>query len=95
MMAVSALNAPAPLHRAALTSGFDAFQDCFARVQDQSGRPWAFVPSTSGGMFTNIGVAGSGPAYRLIVRNGASGASVRLIADNPDAALLAAVEQCR
>jgi len=94
-MAVSALQSPPLRHSAELSTGFEAFEQCFAQTQDQEGRPWAFVPSPSGGTFTNIGASGGGSPYRLLVRAGNSGTSIRLLTGAPGAELVAAVEKCR
>jgi hypothetical protein len=95
MISGSALQAPMPLHRAALSRDSESFETCFARTQDRAGRPWAFIPSASGGTFTNLGASAGNAPYRLVVRAGLGDGSVRLTAPSPDRDLIAAVEQCR
>jgi hypothetical protein len=96
MMVMSPLQAAASERRAALSTGFEAFENCFARAQDDAGRPWAFVPSAgAGGAFTNLGAKAAGSPYRLLLRARQAGNSVRLIAHAPSAELAAAIERCR
>jgi hypothetical protein len=95
MMVMSPLEAAASERSAAQSTGFEAFETCFARAEDDAGRPWAFVPSRSGGAFTNLGAKAAGSPYRLLLRAGQAGNSVRLIAHAPSAELAAAVERCR
>ena len=95
MIAMATVAPAASLHELVLPTGVEAFQDCFVRSQDEAGRPWAFVPSASGGMFTNLGASGSVAPYRLLVRAASGGTSVRLIAVDAGPDLARAVEQCR
>lgn len=94
-MTMSALAAPATDHRAPLSTTLDTFGACFVQRQEQDGRPWAFVPTKSGGTFTNVGASAGTRPYQLLARVGQGEHALRLIAEVPSAELLAAVEKCR
>jgi hypothetical protein len=75
----------------------DAFGACFARAQENAGKAWAFMPTASGGTFTNSGAGASEAPYWLQVHAGTTRGEIRLFGDRgavPPAALIEAVNQC-
>ncbi len=95
MMAMSALQSPTVVNRARSTNNIEQFAECFTQAEDEAHRSWAFVPTGSGGMFTNLGAIGSGAPYRLLIRAADGGSSLRLIADRPNPELRSTMEKCR
>lgn len=71
-----------------------AFTECFKRAQDVHAAAWAFVPSRSGGTFSNFGAAGVDKPYFIVVRD--RGNRRDIVLDNVAAASPAAlgVSQC-
>lgn len=72
------------------------FNACFAETQDRSGRPWAYMPSASGGTFTDSGAFDGAGSYWLQVRRVGAGTKARLFTvGGPANYSVQAVEQCR
>ena len=86
---------PAVVARVETVKSLDNFGSCFAATQDHAQRAWSFVPSASGGTFSNFGANGAAATYRLTFTEGASANAVRLFATPLAAPIAAAMEQCR
>ena len=97
VLVASAPQPVGPLFRTTTTKSFDEFGGCFARAQEKAAKAWAFMPSPSGGTFTNSGASASDAPYWLEVRVGPKEGHIRLFGDKgaqPAAALIEAVNQC-
>lgn len=70
------------------------FADCFTQAQDRSAAAWAYVPSRSGGTFSNLGAAGVGKPYFIVISDRGRRRTIHLdnVAANSPAAL--GVSQC-
>jgi hypothetical protein len=68
------------LLRASTTKSLNEFGTCFTRAQDQAARPWAFMPTRSGGTFSNAGAQGVASPYWLRVSEGKPLNEIRLFA---------------
>ena len=97
VLVASAPQPVGPLFRATTTKSVDQFGGCFARAQEKAAKAWAFMPSSSGGTFTNSGAKGSDAPYWLQVQVGAKRGEIRLFGGGgaePPAALIEAVNKC-
>ena len=86
-----------PLLRTTTAKSVAAFGACFATAQEKADKTWAFMPSPSGGTFTNSGATGSDVPYWLQVQAETPRGEIRLFSDGraqPPAALIEAVNQC-
>lgn len=72
--AASQADPEALLLRARTAKSLDAFGSCFTQVQDRRARPWAFMPSQTGGIFTDAGATAASAPYWLAI----SDAQIRL-----------------
>ena len=71
---------------------------CFTQVQERSGHAWAYLPSESGGTFTDYGARGAAASYWLQVRRAGQATHLRLVSAigaAPLSGLVEVVEQCR
>jgi hypothetical protein len=87
-----------PLLRASTAKSLNEFGTCFTRAQDQASREWAFVPTPSGGTFSNAGAVGATSPYWLRVSEGQPLNEIRLFARKPfadRATVWKAVIRCR
>ena len=66
------------LLRASTTKSLNEFGACFTQARDQVARPWAFVPTDTGGTFTNAGAYGVSAPYWLRVSEGRPLSEIRL-----------------
>ena len=82
--------------RSATGKSIDAFGACFARQQEEQGRAWAFLPTSSGGTFTNAAADANPGEYWLRISGGPGAARLQLIA-GPEAPadIVQAVQRCR
>jgi hypothetical protein len=87
----------APILRASTPKSLNDFGQCFVRGQEQQARAWAFVPTPSGGTFTNAGASGVTAPYWVRVSETRPMNVVRLFAarGSDDSSLIEAVNQCR
>jgi hypothetical protein len=88
----------APIFRASTPKSLNDFGQCFVRAQEQRARAWAFVPTDTGGTFSNAGANGVAAPYWLRVSEGPPVNQIRLFAakSSDDAGtLVEAVNQCR
>lgn len=71
-----------------------AFAECFTQAQDRRAAAWAYVPSRSGGTFSNLGAAGVSKPYFIVIsdRGGRRTILVENVAAESAAAL--GVSQC-
>lgn len=97
VLVTSAPQLAQPLLRTMTAKPLDAFGACFAGAQDKSAKAWAFMPSPSGGTFTNSGASGSEAPYWLQVQAGSQRGEIRLFSEvgaKAPAALIEAVNRC-
>jgi len=88
----------APILRASTSKSLNDFGQCFVRTQEQQSHAWAFVPTPTGGTFTNAGANGVTAPYWIRVSETRPLNVVRLFAARgPDEAgrLVEAVNRCR
>lgn len=85
----------ASLLRASTTKPLDDFGACFVRAQQRDSRAWAFMPTDSGGTFTNAGVNGTAVSYWLAFSEARPRNQVRLYADRHPAEIEEVVNRCR
>jgi hypothetical protein len=91
-------NQEAPILRASTPKSLDDFGQCFVRVQEQHSRAWAFVPTETGGTFSNAGADGVATPYWLRVSEAQPVNQIRLFAakgSDESGSLVEAVNQCR
>ena len=71
-----------------------AFAECFTRAQDRRAAAWAYVPGRNGGTFSNLGAAGVGRPYFIVISDRGNRRTIHL--DNVAAKSPAAwgVSQC-
>ena len=71
-----------------------AFAECFTQAQDRRAAAWAYVPNRSGGTFSNLGAAGVGTPYFIMISD--RGSRRTILIDNVAAESPAAwgVSQC-
>ena len=84
--------------RASTPKSLNEFGQCFVRGQEQQARAWAFVPTPSGGTFTNAGANGVTTTYWVRVSETRPLNVVRLFAargSDDSGGLIEAVNQCR
>jgi hypothetical protein len=91
----SQLDQGPPILRASMAKSLQDFGSCFTRAQDRVSRPWAFMPTESGGMFTNAGATGVAEPYWLQVSEAKPLSRVQLFAGKNSGDLLKAVNECR
>ena len=74
----------------------NSFGACFSRAQEAQSKPWAFVPSGKGGVFTNAGAEDVTQPYFLRVTEATPRNEIRLLAGRSKArnSLVAAVQRC-
>jgi hypothetical protein len=97
VLAASAPQTDAPQFSTTTARSVAAFGACFANAQEKAGKAWAFMPSASGGTFTNSGAVRSTGAYWLEVHAGTTRGEVRLFGGrgvSPPAPLIEAVKRC-
>ena len=97
-LAASLPEQEAPILRASTPKSLNDFGQCFVRAQEQQARAWAFVPTSTGGTFTNYGANGVTTPYWVRVNETRPFNVVRLFAargagDSGD--LVEAVNRCR
>jgi len=85
----------APLSRASTAKSLNDFGSCFAHTQDDASRPWAFMPTANGGIFTNAGATHVAAAYWLEVGEAKPTYFVRLFVDKGSDELVEAINRCR
>jgi hypothetical protein len=88
----------APTLRASTPKSLNDFASCFVRQQEQRSSAWAFVPTETGGTFTNAGANGVTVPYWLRVSEGEQVRQIRLFAakgSDQSGVLAEAVNQCR
>lgn len=96
LLAAVASNPPPVLLRTSTAKSLDEFGSCFARMQEQAARPWAFIPNDKGGVFTDYGASVVAAPYRLQVRAADKSNDVQLFATPGTApVILEAVNRCR
>jgi hypothetical protein len=96
-LAASAPQPVQPLLRTTTAKSLHAFGACFAEAQEKAAKAWAFMPTPSGGTFTNSGAVGSDAPYWLQVQAGAARGEIRLFGEGgarPPTALIEAVNRC-
>lgn len=81
--------------RASTAKSLNDFGSCFTRIQDRDARAWAFMPTQSGGTFTNAGASGAAAPYWLAFTEMKPANQVRLFAAADQTHLREAVQQCR
>ena len=71
-----------------------AFAECFTQAQDRRAAAWAYVPNRSGGTFSNLGAAGVGTPYFIMISDRGNRRTILLdnVAAESPAAL--GVSQC-
>ena len=86
----------APVHVATSGKSLDAFGKCFVVTQENSRRPWWFVPKGDGGTFSNAGARGSPRTYFARIQEARGQLSIELDADSPvvGASIGAAIDRC-
>lgn len=87
-----------PIAHASTAKALNDFGSCFTHIQDRASRAWAFMPTHSGGIFTNAGAAGAATIYWLQVNTSQHGNQVRLFTapgSGAPAILTEAIDQCR
>ena len=94
LVAASPNPAASPM-RANTTKSLNEFGSCFTRVEERVSRAWAFLPTPSGGTFTNSGASSAAAApYRLAFDEAKPLSQVRLFAGQAATGLVAAVRLC-
>jgi hypothetical protein len=86
-----------PLFSGATSKSLDGFASCFTGNQEEAGHAWAFVPTNSGGAFSNTGASGAGEPYLLQMTKAGAQHRLRLFVQaraSPET-LVQAVEQCK
>lgn len=94
--AIAAAPAPRPLAAAPLQTLKSAPEvaDCLARSQDQRQAAWWFVPSSHGGLFSNLGAATDPKAYFVIIKDRGQRREIALRDANVGDPIVKAVSQC-
>lgn len=71
-----------------------AFAECFTQAQDRQAAAWAFAPGPHGGTFSNLGAAGVGKPYFIVISD--RGTRRKILLENVKAGSPAAsgVSQC-
>jgi hypothetical protein len=88
----------APILRASTPKSLNDFGQCFVRGQEQQSRAWAFIPTATGGTFTNAGAEGVTAPYWVRVSETRPANVVRLFAAqgaDDSRVLVEAVNRCR
>ena len=89
-------SAQTPMLSDSTSRSLDDFASCFTRMQEEAGRPWAFVPTNSGGSFSNLGARGATEPYVLRIGAANDPQRVQLFAQGGGSdRLIQAVEQCK
>jgi hypothetical protein len=97
-LAASHPDQEAPILRVSTAKSLNDFGQCFVRAQEQHSRAWAFVPTRTGGTFTNAGAVGVAMPYWLRVSEDRPVNEIRLFAAQPSddsSTLVEAVNRCR
>jgi hypothetical protein len=83
------------LLRASTAKSLNEFGSCFAGQQERVSRAWAFMPTRSGGTFTNAGAGGPAASYWLAFDEAKPINRVRILAKHPAAEVVEAANRCR
>jgi hypothetical protein len=86
-----------PLFSGATSKSLDGFASCFTRIQEEAGHAWAFVPTNSGGAFSNAGASGAAAPYLLQMKRAGAQHRLRLFVEArvSSETLVQAVERCQ
>jgi hypothetical protein len=84
-----------PMLRVDTTKPLSAFGSCFVATQEQTSRPWSFVPNGRGGVFSDAGADGITAPYRLQVREDGQSNRLLLFAAAGADQFVRDVERCR
>lgn len=93
-LAAAPTGATMPLLETGSAKPVAEFSACFVSAEERHGRAWAYMPSKSGGTFTDLGARGAPATYWLQVRAANAGTHARLVAATPSP-VAESVEQCR
>jgi hypothetical protein len=85
----------APVLRASTAKSLNEFGTCFADRQQRNSQAWAFMPTESGGTFTNAGANGAAATYWVTFQESPAKNEVRIVANRRSADLVQAVMRCR
>ena len=88
----------APILHASTPRSLNDFGQCFVRTQEQQSHAWAFVPTSVGGTFTNVGATGVTAPYWVRMKEARPFNEVRLFvarSSNDPGRLVEAVNRCR
>jgi hypothetical protein len=94
--AIAAAPAPRPIAAAPLQTFKSApeFADCVAKSQDRRKAAWWFVPSSHGGVFSNLGAATDRKAYFVVIKDRGARREIALRDGEADSPITKAVSQC-
>jgi hypothetical protein len=96
-LAAASPGGPAPLFSGVTSKSLDGFASCFTDSQESAGRPWAFVPTNSGGVFSNSGAMSAAAPYFLQMTRAGAQHRLSLFAEAraPSDTIMRAVERCK
>jgi hypothetical protein len=96
-LAAASPGGPAPLFSEATSKSLDGFASCFTHSQESAGHAWAFVPTNSGGVFSNAGATGAAAPYFLQMTRAGAHHHLSLFAEAraPSETIVQAVERCK
>ena len=81
--------------RAATARSLNDFGSCFTHAQERESRAWAFLPSRSGGTFTDAQSSNTAAVYWLAFNEAKPLNELRLFADAGSSNIVEAVNRCR